>query len=311
MSEAIFLDRVSKYYKNPLSQKKSLALESVSLSIPEGEAFGFVGPNGAGKSTTIKILTGAITNFSGEARVLGKSVSDPTSRQGVGYVPENPYLNDYLTPFEILSMGVSLHCKKIGDMRRHCLEWLDKFSLAAVADKPIRTFSKGMTQRVALAHALAIRPRLLILDEPLSGLDPIGRREVIDLLMEYRLAGGAVFFSSHVLYDVEKLADRFGLIHQGHLVTLQSPQELALAQSGIFVVTYQALSPLTKDSIELRKNQFCCEAMQNDLPAILNEVLSNKAKLLEVKPKASLESVFVKLVGMHQDAPSKIVVSRD
>lgn len=164
---------------------------------------------------------------------------EPEARRGLGFVPENPSLQDFLTPYEILLMGLRLHGLRLGDERKHCMHWLERLDLAAVADSRLRGFSKGMLQRTALAHALAIKPRLLILDEPLSGLDPVGRKDVVDILDEYRRQGGTLFFSSHVLHDVERIADRFGLIHQGQLLTIRSPQELAADQAGTYVLSYR------------------------------------------------------------------------
>lgn len=244
MNAVICLENVRKHYSRTLRTRAHEALKGISLEISEGEVFGFIGPNGAGKSTTIKIITGISRPSSGDVRLFGLDCRDASSRYRVGYVPESPSLYDYLTPLELLSMGLSLHGVKLTNERRHCMEWLSRLGLGHVAETQIKTFSKGMAQRTALAHALCIQPRLLVLDEPLSGLDPVGRREVIDLLAEFRSAGGTVFFSSHVLYDVERLADRFGLIHEGELLTLRSPQELADEQSNRFLVVYQCANPV-------------------------------------------------------------------
>lgn len=189
MSPAIKIENLCKTYPRSWGGSRVAAVSDISLSIGEGETFGFIGPNGAGKSTTIKILTGVLRASSGRAELFGRDVALPEARTGLGYVPENPSVYDFLTPLEILKMGLRLHQVRVSDESRHCLGWLDRFGLAHVANKIVRSFSKGMTQRVALAHALAIKPRLLILDEPLSGLDPIGRKDVVDILDEFRRAG--------------------------------------------------------------------------------------------------------------------------
>jgi ABC-2 type transport system ATP-binding protein len=172
MSAAIVIEELNKTYPRSWKTPPFEAVRKLSLTVCEGEVFGFIGPNGAGKSTVIKVLTGVLRPTAGRAELFGKDVSLPEARRGLGYVPENPSLYDYLTPLEILTMGLAIHGVKLPDPRQHCMQWLERFALAQVASKRVRSFSKGMTQRVALAHAMAIQPRLLILDEPLSGLDP-------------------------------------------------------------------------------------------------------------------------------------------
>ncbi|HMW57707.1 MAG TPA: ABC transporter ATP-binding protein, partial [Accumulibacter sp.] len=159
MSPAIAIEGLSKTYRRVWMTPPLTALRNLSLTVMAGEVFGFIGPNGAGKSTTIKLLTGVLQPTQGSAALFGKEVSLPEARRGLGYVPENPSLYDFLTPLEILSMGLAMHGVKPANPRRHCLHWLERFSLAQVATKRVRSFSKGMTQRVALAHAMAIEPR--------------------------------------------------------------------------------------------------------------------------------------------------------
>ena len=177
-----------------LKGEQILALDNVSFRVDAGESVGSIGQNGAGKSTSIKILFGALKADSGQALLMGRPASDPKSRTGVGYVPENPYLYEQLTPREVVSAGLRLHGIQGAEVARRTERWLDKLGIAYAADKRIRNLSKGMTQRTALAHAFAIEPKLLVLDEPMSGLDPVGRREVADLMQEYRQNGGTLFF---------------------------------------------------------------------------------------------------------------------
>ncbi len=301
MSVAIRIDNLCKIYPRSWGGKSTPAVVDVSLSIDEGETFGFIGPNGAGKSTTIKVLTGVLRSTSGRAELFGRDVALPEARVGLGYVPENPSVYDFLTPLEILTMGMRLHKTRVADEKRHCLGWLDRFSLAQVANKMVRSFSKGMTQRVALAHALAIKPRLLILDEPLSGLDPIGRKDVVDILDEYRLGGGTLFFSSHVLHDVEAIADRFGLIHQGRLLTIRSPQEVVADQADRYVLRYRSASGANGAGEAVHAGLHLLEAGASELAEAIARVQASGGVVQDVLPKISLETVFFRTIASTPD----------
>ncbi|WP_028456456.1 ABC transporter ATP-binding protein [Chitinilyticum litopenaei] len=242
---AIEIRSLSKSYKQRKFARviTQQALDAIDLSVSEGEAVGFIGPNGAGKTTTIRVLTGAIRADNGCAQLFGVDVCKPDARAGLGYAPENPYLYDYLTPLETLTMGCRQHGLKVDNLEKHCMGWLERFDLATVAKKTIRSFSKGMTQRTALAHALAIKPKLLILDEPLSGLDPIGRKDVVDILDDYHKQGGTLFFSSHVLHDVERLANRFVMIVKGQ-IALNTTLADIMQQSNDYLIRSAGTAPL-------------------------------------------------------------------
>ena len=301
MTLAIEVENVRKTYAAAWRKPPNEALKGVSLSIGLGETFGFIGPNGAGKSTLIKILIGALRLDSGRASVFGRSVSDPAARRGLGFVPENPSLQDFLTPYEILLMGLRLHGVKVSNERRHCMDWLERFDLSAVADSPLRGFSKGMMQRAALAHALAIRPRLLILDEPLSGLDPVGRKDVVDILDDYRKTGGTLFFSSHVLHDVERIADRFGLIHCGKLLTIRSPQDVVADQADRFVLRFRGNAAID-GAAELRPGLYALETHAKDLASTIGLVQTGGGVVQDVVPTVSLETVFFKTIAASEQS---------
>lgn len=292
MSALVRVERLSKTYPGGWRQKPVQVLDDISFEVAQGEVFGFIGPNGAGKSTTIKILLGLVQSSGGSATLFGRSVDDPESRRGLGYVSENPSFPDYLSPLEILRMAVGVSKVSVVDPVRHCQEWLDKFGIGNVANKLVRGFSKGMVQRTALAHALALKPRLLILDEPLSGLDPLGRRDVVDILAAYRRDGGTIFLTSHVLHDVERLADRFGLIHQGRLRSIQSPAQIVGDGESLLVRTMgeQALAGMSEDA----PGRWFIEVPRGELWDRLEAIRQANHVLLEVKPTLSLEHAFLR-----------------
>lgn len=295
MQTALSIEHLSKTYRKGWSRKPVEAIRDMSLTVAEGEAFGFIGPNGAGKSSAIRVLMGLSVPTGGKAEIFGRSVADPLARQGLGYVPESPYLYDYLTPAEILGMSIHLHRVKIADLKRHIGNWLERLGLSGVANAPIRSFSKGMVQRVAIAQALAIEPRLLVLDEPLSGLDPIGRMEVVSLLADYKAQGGTLFFTSHVLHDVERLADRFGLINKGVLRSVQSPAELTGDQDKVLIRSAGSASVAGMAPESL--GRWCGTFPRGELWQQLETLKREGHQLIEIRPTLSLESAFLKIVG--------------
>lgn len=294
MTYSIQLDTLSKCFRDKRFRMVE-AVRNISLQVHEGEAFGFIGPNGAGKTTTIKILMGLSVASSGSAQIFGVDSTDYNARKAVAYVPENLYLYDYLTPLEFMLAGAHLHELKMPNLATHCMNWLDRLGVANVAKKRIRSFSKGMTQRVALAHALAVQPRLLVLDEPLSGLDPIGRKEVVDVLQEYRQQGGSIFFSSHILHDVERLADRFGIIHKGVLRTVQTPAEL-LGGKLEFWISVNGTSPMSGAEQE-SPTRWRIRVPQEQVAERVAAVTQSGQQLRAVQPVASLEEAFLRYVA--------------
>lgn len=214
----IHIDNLSKMFREGLRGRKVLALDQLSLRVGQGEVFGFLGPNGAGKSTTIKVLLNLIRPDRGGGTIAGADVRHPQVRRSVGYLPENPYFYDYLSAEELLWFGGRSSGVRRGVLRARIPELLQQVGLGKAQQRHLRTYSKGMVQRAGLALALVHDPDVVILDEPMSGLDPLGRKMVGDLILDLKQEGKTVFFSSHILNDIERFCDRIGIIDDGRLL---------------------------------------------------------------------------------------------
>lgn len=219
MSEdLIVVDRLEKEFRIGFWMKRVAAVRGISFRVRRGDIFGFLGPNGAGKTTTIKMLTGLIRPSSGSATLMGHPIDSFAARRAIGFLPENPYIFPYLTPLEFVEMCGRLSGLGGKALRSRARDVLDRTGVLYAADRPARRLSKGMLQRTGLAAALVADPELLILDEPMSGLDPVGRKEVKDLIVEERAAGRTIFFSTHILGDVETLCDSVTILRRGEVV---------------------------------------------------------------------------------------------
>src|SRR5215475_4630359 len=234
MPPAIRIDNLTKDYAIGFWRKRPYrALDRLSLEIEPGEVFGFLGPNGAGKTTTLKLLMQLVYPTSGRAELLGKPIGDPSAKRRIGFLPENPYFYDYLTAEELLRYFASLFGFSGADRRARAARLLDEVGIGKERRLQLRKFSKGMLQRVGIAQALINDPELVILDEPMSGLDPLGRRDVRSLILRLRDRGCTVFFSSHVLSDAEALCNRVAILAKGRLVaTGRLTEMLALRARG-------------------------------------------------------------------------------
>ncbi|HTL90465.1 MAG TPA: ABC transporter ATP-binding protein [Leptolyngbya sp.] len=208
--------------------KKVASLNSVSLTVYEGETFGLLGQNGAGKTTLLKTLLGIVRPSAGRATVLGESLGDRAVKQRIGYLPENPYFYDYLTGWEVLNFAGDLFGIGRSLQRKRIPELLDLVGLdqSTAKKKQLRQYSKGMLQRIGMAQALINDPDLVFLDEPMSGLDPLGRYQMREIILSLKSQGKTIFFNSHVLSDVEKICDRVALLAQGEMIAIGSMQEL-------------------------------------------------------------------------------------
>ncbi|HEY6557901.1 MAG TPA: ABC transporter ATP-binding protein [Polyangiaceae bacterium] len=214
----IEVDGLRKEFRHGFFRRRVQAVKGISFRVQRGDIFGFLGPNGAGKTTTIKMLTGLIAPSGGSARVFGDSIPSPRARQKLGFLPENPYVYPYLTPREFVEMCGQLSGLGVRAVRDRASSVLSQVGILYAADRPVRRLSKGMLQRTGLAAALVSDPELLILDEPMSGLDPVGRKEVKDLILDERKRGRTIFFSTHILSDVEVMCDEVTILRRGEVV---------------------------------------------------------------------------------------------
>jgi ABC-2 type transport system ATP-binding protein len=228
MTHVVEIENLTKDYEVGFLRKRRVrALDGLTLTVERGEIFGFLGANGAGKTTTIKLLMRLMYPTSGSARILGRDVGDASMRAEIGYLPEHPYFYDYLTARELVEYCAELFGYARAERRRRASEVLARVRLEEKSwDKQLRKFSKGMLQRVGLAQAIVNDPSVVFLDEPMSGLDPVGRREVRDLIASLREAGTTVFFCSHILADIEVLCDRAAVLQRGRLAHLGRLDEL-------------------------------------------------------------------------------------
>jgi ABC-2 type transport system ATP-binding protein len=228
VSEApvIEVSDLAKTYRTPFRRRKVEALRGVTFRVEPGEIFGFLGPNGAGKTTTIRVLMGLIRATGGSASIFGHRVPDRGARQRLGFLPEQPYFYDYLTVGELCDLAGRLFGLDAATRRTRADALIERVGLDRARTQNLKKFSKGMMQRAGLAQALMNEPDLVVLDEPMSGLDPIGRKEVRDLILELRDAGKTVFFSSHILTDVEAISDRVAIVARGRIQALGTPHEL-------------------------------------------------------------------------------------
>jgi ABC-2 type transport system ATP-binding protein len=301
----IELTQLTKDYETGFLRKNRVrALDHLSLEVRRGEIFGFLGPNGAGKTTTLKLLMRLIYPTNGAARILGRSINDVETHSRIGYLPENPYFYDYLSGRELLNYTAALFgipsdvAVKRG---RVLLELVGLDSLRA--NRQLRKYSKGMLQRIGIAQALVNDPEVVFLDEPMSGLDPIGRREVRDLLLSLREQGKTVFFSSHILSDVEALCDRAAILSRGKLHRCGTVQELTGSEDSAFEVVAVGVHPSALERFSEIVSLQSATATPNGVHLVLRDdgavddalalIRDCGGKLVSVNPRrVSLEDLF-------------------
>jgi ABC-2 type transport system ATP-binding protein len=312
---ALRCERLAKTFSLGLFKKRVRALEEVTLSVETGEIFGLLGPNGAGKTTTLKVLLGLVRPSSGRAELLGRPIGDVAAKRRLGYLPESPYFYDYLTGRELVVFMARLFGLSRREARRRADALLERVGLSRAAGLPLRRYSKGMLQRVGIAQALVNDPDLVILDEPLSGLDPLGRKDLRELIADLRREGKTVVFSSHILSDVELLADHVAVLVGGRTVSTGPLHELLDARILSTEILFAAPEESGKigglladlEEAELRHAAIAATyrvVLEGAAPPdpVVDLVRRHGGRLLQVTPrKESLEDVVVGLARDRKD----------
>lgn len=305
--DAIVVDGLGKTFKSNWPWKPpATVLRGLSFSVGQGEIFGFLGPNGAGKTTTLKILIGLIRQTSGRAEVFGLPAGNVDAHRRIGFLPESPYFYDYLTAEEFLRFYGRLAGLEGADLSQRVTSMLELLGLSEARHRQLRKFSKGMLQRVGLAQALIHDPELVILDEPMSGLDPLGRKEVRDLILHLRERGKTVFFSTHIIPDVEMICDRVAVIVKGEVVAAGRVHELVghgrtqsieVVCEGISKDKLGTLRGLASRVVERGSQCLVVLPEPDRLDQVIVEIRSQGGRLISVTPhKGSLEELFVQQV---------------
>lgn len=317
------VDGLAKTFRQPLAERLGgakpdvHAVRGLSFEVSAGQTLGFLGPNGSGKTTTIKMILGLIASDAGQVTLFGKPGADPSSRALVGYLPEHPYFYDYLKPTEVLDYAGRLFGLDRKTRKQRIPQLLQRVGIAHAADRKLRGFSKGMLQRVGIAQSLIADPQLLIYDEPLSGLDPIGRKELRDLMAELKREGRSILVSSHVLSDIESLCDSVVMLHKGQVrargtlhdllrrdrmeteVSVLLPDGEAAASAREMLLAIEGATLVRAD--DERRLRLVLPA--SEVPALQAAVVQQGATILELHPrKDTLEELFVReAVGAASD----------
>ncbi len=308
---ALAVRDLRKSFRTPFARRKIEALRGVTFEVQRGHIFGFVGPNGAGKTTTIRTLMGLIKPTSGSAWILGQPVPSRAARERVGFLPEAPYFYDYLTVPELLDLAGRLFGVPAALRKRRADELIERVGLGRARTQSLKKFSKGMLQRAGLAQALMNDPDLVVLDEPMSGLDPIGRKEVRDLILSLRDAGKTVFFSTHILSDVEAITDRVAIIVRGQLQAEGTPAELVaqsvqaidvtvrLPADGAAATSLAATLGPTGESMRRHADELSLTLPADaDVDAWLDRARQGGARVVSVTPRhETLEARFLREVA--------------
>ena len=294
---------LAKTFRAPFTGKRVEAVRGISIEVQRGEIFGFLGPNGAGKTTSIKMLMGLVSATAGTMEILGTKAPAPDVMARVGFLPENPYVYPHLTPREFVTLCARLSGLRGPDVGKRVVRVVERVGIGYAIDRAARALSKGMLQRAALAAALVHEPELLVLDEPMSGLDPVGRKEVRDLIVEEKHLGRTVFFSSHILSDVELLCDRVCILRKGEVVVAGTLRELLAEGKRRSEITIAGASEETRGELEKMASgtrvvgELTVMEVEGDaaVRAVVEKALAAGARLESVMPKReTLEDLFVR-----------------
>lgn len=302
MESVLRIDHISKVFKIGFIPKKVVALDQISLQVNRGEIFGLLGPNGAGKTTTIKCILGLIYADSGTIELMGDPIPSIHAQARIGFLTENPYVYDFLSGREYLMFAASLHGYDAARCRNKADELLSMFRIEEAADRPLRKYSKGMLQRIGLAQALVNDPEFLILDEPMSGLDPLGRKEVRDLMITLKNKGKTILFSSHILSDAELVCDHVAILVNGKLETIGKLQTLIRTVEGYEVtlsnVTDGDLSDISHELITSSETESLLKI--NSLEALQSLIAKSRAGKFEIDSiipqRQTLEDLYLKQI---------------
>lgn len=299
----IVVDGLKKTFLQGFFRKRVEAVKSVSFEVRRGEIFGFVGPNGSGKTTVIKMLTGLIAPTGGKATLFGEPIPSAKARARIGFSPENPYIYPYITPREFVEMCGSLSGLSGSELRDRTMASLERTGVAYAADRPARALSKGMQQRTSIAAAIMHDPELLILDEPMSGLDPVGRKEIRNLILEEQSRGRTVFLSTHILADVESICERVTVLKKGEVVVSGTLRELLggeVLHTDIVVdrLPAQLREELLAEGLKVttRGLHVLLEVESSaNASAVLRRLVEAGVEVVEVSPKReNLEDLFMR-----------------
>jgi ABC-2 type transport system ATP-binding protein len=296
---ALEIKDLHKTFKSNFLIRQYHILKGIDITVEKGEIYGFLGPNGAGKTTTMKCILGIIFPDSGEISIFGQSAKYVESRRNVGFLPEHPYFYDYLTPEELLMFTGMLFSLPKQRIREKTAELLDLVGLSGKRDIKLRKFSKGMIQRVGLAQALIHDPDFVILDEPFSGLDPIGRKELRDVIFSLKHAGKTIFFSSHILQDMEMMVDRVGIILEGEIRKEGKLSDLISHSVRYYEISFSGIAEeiLTRESMQytVQDNDYYVKVESNQaVNDTINWITGKNGNIISVTPvKHTLEDIFL------------------
>jgi ABC-2 type transport system ATP-binding protein len=310
-----FLELTKDYPLGFWRNRTCRALDHLTFEVQEGEIFGFLGPNGAGKTTTLKLLMGLIFPTTGTARVCGRSIDDVAMHRDIGFLPEQPYFYDYLTARELLDYFARFFGLDRAERRKRVMLLLERVALANASDIQLRKYSKGMLQRVGIAQAILHDPRVVFLDEPMSGLDPVGRREVRDIILDLKRRGHTVFFSTHIISDAEMLCDRVAVLLAGKLQSVGSPTDIVSIDVRGMEILFEtrdgrALPAALAERATQTGQRYRIEVPEAGLYAALEQLRACEARILSVSPlRPTLEDYFLGLVGRERAVPHAIEVN--